>query len=78
MRVRCPICQGTGKVPYTFAGDGPVDSSGQKQCPGCNGTGMQEEGGHYTPPKKEKKEEKKRGPKSPDELLRDLPRQFRG
>jgi len=48
MRVRCPICRGTGGVEPNF-GTGMVwgnnyygSLSSCKICPGCGGTGMQE------------------------------------
>ena len=50
MKVRCPICNGTGGVEPSFGtgivldrnGSGYAGGSTCKQCPGCNGTGMQE------------------------------------
>ena len=46
MKVRCPICNGTGGVEPQF-GTGcvnqyPMSCSSSKICPGCFGSGMQE------------------------------------
>jgi len=47
MKVRCPICNGTGGVEPRF-GSGSCDTptytstASSKICPGCGGTGMQE------------------------------------
>jgi hypothetical protein len=48
MKIRCPICKGNGGVEPTF-GSGCValpiytHANSSKICPGCGGTGMQEE-----------------------------------
>ena len=49
MKVRCPICNGTGGVEPCFGTgyvmsttDGYTSNVCAKQCPGCQGTGMQE------------------------------------
>jgi len=56
MKVRCPICNGTGGVEPCFGTgymmsptDGYTSNVCAKQCPGCGGTGMQDvdEKTHY-------------------------------
>ena len=50
MKVRCPICNGTGGVEPCFGtgmvldprGNGYTAGGSSKPCPGCGGTGMQE------------------------------------
>ncbi len=46
MNYRCPVCGGTGKVEPNFGIDKDplfpkLLPDGKKECPGCNGTGMQ-------------------------------------
>ena len=51
MKVRCPVCEGSGGVEPTFHSGCAYCRPGQaitvgisvKQCPACGGTGMQEE-----------------------------------
>ncbi len=49
VKVRCPVCNGTGGVEPDFGtgsihshGGGYVCDKSTKRCPACNGTGMQE------------------------------------
>lgn len=49
MKVRCPVCNGTGTVEPAFQssivsvpGQSYMHSQSGKVCPACNGTGMQE------------------------------------
>jgi hypothetical protein len=56
MKVRCPICNGTGGVELCFGTgyvmsptDGCTHNICAKQCPGCGGTGMQEISNSFDP-----------------------------
>ena len=40
VKIKCPVCCGTGKVDSDFGGGCPGGS--KKSCPACCGTGMQE------------------------------------
>lgn len=40
VKIKCPVCDGDGKVPSDFGGGCP--GGAKKQCPACCGTGMQE------------------------------------
>jgi len=40
VKIKCPVCCGTGKVDSDFGGGCPGGS--KKSCPACCGTGMQD------------------------------------